>query len=102
MVWEVLGERRDVLLWNAYPWHPFDPRGPLSNRHPGRDLEAGLEALACLLNLFPTARLYAVGRVAERALGEVGLTAPYIRHPSRGGKARFAAGVASLLRAPTA
>lgn len=98
MVWQTLGARRDVLLWNAFPWHPYGERGPLSNRHPGRDLGAGLEVLQCLLGLFPRARVYSVGRVAERALAELGVTAPYIRHPSRGGKARFADGVAALVR----
>lgn len=97
MVWETLGQRRDLLLWNAFPWHPFGAGGPLSNRPPGRDLSAGLPALRCLLELFPQARAYAVGRVAERALAALGLAAPYIRHPSRGGKSRFAAGVAALL-----
>jgi hypothetical protein len=96
MVWETLGERRDVVLWNAFPWHPFGPRGPLSNRHPGHDVGAGLEVLGCLLALFRRARPYAIGRVAERALADVGVAASYIRHPSRGGKARFAAGVATL------
>jgi hypothetical protein len=96
MVWEALGGRRDCLLWNAFPWHPFGERGALSNRHPGRDLGDGLEVLDCLLSLFREARPYAVGRVAERALADVGVEAPYIRHPSHGGKRRFVAGVAAL------
>jgi hypothetical protein len=62
MVWGALGARRDVLLWNAFPWHPFGARGPLSNRHPGRDLSEGLDVLRCLLALFPGVRPYAVGR----------------------------------------
>ena len=98
MVWEALGERRDVLLWNAFPWHPYGARGPLSNRNPGRDLGAGQEVLRCLLALFPGAQTYAVGRVAERALADLGLPAPYIRHPSHGGKAKFTAGVDGLPR----
>jgi hypothetical protein len=97
MVWETLGARRDVLLWNAFPWHPFGERGPLSNRHPGRDLGAGQQVLRCLLALFPGARPYAIGRVAERALAELSVAAPYIRHPSRGGKVKFVAGVAEFL-----
>ncbi len=96
MVWEAFGERRDCVLWNAFPWHPFGARGPLSNRHPGRDLGDGLEVLHQLLDLFPEARPYAIGRVAEKALAQIGLDAPYIRHPSHGGKRRFTAGVAAL------
>jgi hypothetical protein len=69
----------------------------LSNRHPGRDLSAGLEVLRCVLAEFPQARAYAIGRVAEQALADLDVAAPYIRHPSRGGKTRFAAGVAALV-----
>lgn len=96
MVWETLGQRRDCLLWNAFPWHPFGASGPLSNRPPGRDLPAGLPVLECLLALYPAAQPYAIGRVAQRALADIGIDAPYIRHPSRGGKNRFVAGVAGL------
>jgi hypothetical protein len=99
MVWEVLEERQDCLLWNAFPWHPFGARGPLSNGHPGREQAAGLEALRCLLALFPGASPCAVGRVAHRALAAVGVKAPYIRHPSHGGKNRFVAGVAAVCSA---
>lgn len=96
MVWEALDGRLDCVLWNAFPWHPFDRSGPLSNRAPGRDLRDGLDVLDRLIGLFPAAQPYAVGRVAQRALAAVGVEAPYIRHPSRGGKRQFTAGVAAL------
>jgi hypothetical protein len=100
IVWEALGERQDCLLWNAFPWHPFGARGPLSNRHPGRALDDGLEVLRCLLVLFPATKPYAVGRVAQQALAAMGVEAPYIRHPSYGGKQKFIAGVAALRSTP--
>ena len=96
IVWGALGEGRDFVLWNAFPWHPFGTSGPLSNRAPGRDLRDGLEVLRCLLNLFPGARPCAVGRVAERAMAMIGIAPPYVRHPSHGGKAAFCAGVQAL------
>jgi hypothetical protein len=96
IVWQALGERADCVLWNAFPWHPFGQAGPLSNRAPGRDLSDGLEVLRCLLASFPSARPYAIGRVAQRALESIGVSAPYIRHPSHGGKRKFMAGVAAL------
>jgi hypothetical protein len=98
IVWTVLQARGhlDCVLWNALPWHPFGEGGALSNRAPGRDLDDGLEVLRVLLALFPTARPYAVGRVAQRALARIGVEAPYIRHPSHGGKRAFTAGVAAL------
>jgi hypothetical protein len=96
MVWGALGPRTDCVLWNAFPWHPFGDGGPLSNRAPGRDLYDGLEVLRCFLGLFPSARPVAIGRVAERALAQIGVPAPYIRHPSHGGKLKFTAGVTAL------
>ena len=96
IVWEALGDREDCLLWNAFPWHPLGKSGPLSNRPPGRDVHDGLEVLRYLVSLFPLAQPYAVGRVAQRALAAIGIEAPYIRHPSRGGKRQFMAGVATL------
>jgi hypothetical protein len=96
MVWETLDQRRDCLLWNAYPWHPYGSSGPLSNRPPGRDVRDGIDALEQLLSLFPSARPYAVGRVAQRALAAIGMSAPYIRHPSHGGRRQFRNGIAAL------
>lgn len=96
MVWETLGERKDCVLWNAFPWHPVGESGPLSNRRPGGDLPDGYEALRCLLSLFPGARPVAIGRVAQQALAAIGLDVPYIRHPSHGGKRLFVRGVAAL------
>ena len=96
IVWGALRERKDCVLWNAFPWHPHGETDLLSNRPPGRDLHDGLDALGCLLSLFPTARPFAVGRVAQRALAAIGVQAPYIRHPSHGGKRRFVEGVEAL------
>lgn len=96
MVWETLGARRDCVLWNAFPWHPCPPGEPLSNRPPGRDTTYGLEALECFLALYAGAEPVAIGRVAQRALATIGVEATYIRHPSRGGKRKFVAGVTGL------
>ncbi len=94
-VWSALGARRDCVLWNAFPWHPCGDH-PLSNRTPGSELLAGLEALRLMLALFPAAQVCAVGRTAQRALYVLGIEAPYIRHPSHGGQAAFTAGVRTL------
>jgi len=37
-----------------------------------------------------------VGRVAQRVLETIGERAPYIRHPSHGGKRKFVEGVTAL------
>ena len=98
IVWEALGERRDCVLWNTFPWHPYADKR-LSNRKPSsRELERCAEVLLCALSLFPRAQVYAIGRVSENKLGELGIDAPYIRHPSHGGKPRFVAGITALPR----
>jgi hypothetical protein len=96
IVWAALGGRRDCLLWNAFPWHPPGASGPLSNRAPGPLVRQGIEVLRRLLSSFPHARPVAVGRVAHSALAALGMSAPYIRHPSHGGRRAFEAGLAEL------
>jgi len=95
-VWEALGQRRDCVLWNAFPWHPFGSK-PLSNRRP-RQTEMGQarEVLAHFLSLFPGTQVCAIGRVSQQALSVIGVEAHYIRHPSHGGKAAFLKGIATL------
>jgi hypothetical protein len=96
IMWQVLGRRRDCVLWNAFPWHPFGAK-PLSNRRPRQaEMAQGRKVLAHFLSLFPGAQVFAIGRVGQRALGEIGLEAGYIRHPSHGGKAAFSRGIAAL------
>jgi uracil-DNA glycosylase len=98
IVWETLGERHDCVLWNAFPWHPHGGK-PLSNRKPRRsELRQCTEVLTCFLTLFPNAQVCAIGRVSEGKLKELGIDAPYIRHPSQGGKPQFVKGIAALPR----
>ena len=96
IVWQALGQRRDCVLWNAFPWHPFGVKR-LSNRRPRQgEMAQAREALTHFLSLFPGAQVYAIGRVSQRALGEIGVEARYIRHPAHGGKAAFVQGIVSL------
>jgi hypothetical protein len=98
IVWPALNGRRDCVLWNAFPWHPFS-EGPLTNRRPrATELRQAHDVLRCFLSLFPKVQVYAVGRVSQSALHELGVEAAYIRHPSHGGKRAFTAGVAALPR----
>jgi uracil-DNA glycosylase len=82
-----LGVADDVLLWNVVPTHPGTET---TNRPPTRtEIKAGLrfvEQLAGGREILP------VGRVAERALGRVG-----IRHPSHGGAAAFRDGLRDVI-----
>jgi uracil-DNA glycosylase family 4 len=72
-------EETRVLLWNVVPTHPGTPS---SNRPPtAAEVAAGLPFA---LELARGRRVLGIGRVAAGAL-----EAPYVRHPSRGGAARF-------------
>jgi len=107
VIWDELergGCAREVVLWNAFPWHPYQaedgsglagPSGPSSNRKPKRgEVEQGRAALDALMSCFSHKLVVlAVGKVAEDALrrwGGVACTG-YIRHPAQGGESRFRA-----------
>ncbi len=78
------------LIWEALPFHPHYSGAPLTNRRP-TSAEVGLykHFLLELLNIFSPDQVFAVGRVAERALQSCGVQAAYIRHPAQGGAAQF-------------
>ncbi len=87
------GKPFEIVLWNAFPWHPHSTDGVKSNRKP-RPAEvmqgkAAFEAaLRCFANRLP---VFAIGKVAEDALVRWGgfECAGYIRHPAQGGETLF-------------
>jgi uracil-DNA glycosylase len=84
-----LGAEERVLCWNVVPTHPGTER---SNRRPtAAEVRGGrpfLDQLAAGRRVVP------VGRLAHAALG-----GDYVRHPSHGGAAAFAAALSDLLSA---
>ncbi len=92
IVRRVLAELRldaDVLCWNVVPTHPGDE---CSNRRPtAAEVDDGRPFLARLAR---RREVIAIGRLAEAVTG-----APYVRHPSHGGAAEFAVGLARLTSA---
>jgi uracil-DNA glycosylase family 4 len=83
-----LGLGEHVLLWNVVPTHPGTET---SNRPPSAaEVEAGLRFAR---ELAQGRLVVAVGRVAAAAL-----EAPYVRHPSHGGLARFREGLLPFAR----
>jgi hypothetical protein len=79
------------VLWNAFPWHSFDPRrGVLSNRMPTRkERSAGLSVLKAFLDLFPYDEIVALGNVAASQLKELNVEFRCVRHPASGGAKLF-------------
>jgi hypothetical protein len=96
LIWRALRSwRPPALLWNAFPFHPYWPGRPASNRKPNaRELSLGAAFLVDLLDMFQPRVVAAVGRTAAHTLGRVGLDQyVQLRHPSHGGKAAFMAGL---------
>ena len=106
---ERAGKPFEILLWNAFPWHPYleedpsrgGPCGPSSNRRPRLDEVAqGRRAFDALLRCFThTLEVFAVGKVAQNALArwDEARCAGYVRHPAQGGEALFRAQFRSLV-----
>lgn len=92
---------KEFVLWNAFPWHPFDPRrGTLSNRIPNNSEQAaGLPVLNTFLELLPCERVVALGRIATAQLGKIDVRAHCVRHPASGGAKLFRQHIADFLQA---
>ena len=95
VIWDELdhaGCAREVVLWNAFPWHPHGDT-VTSNRKPRLpEVAQGRAALAALLSCFShDLSIFAVGKVAEGALQrwDEAECAGYIRHPAQGGETKF-------------
>jgi len=90
----------EFVLWNAFPWHSFDPRrGMLSNRMPKKSEQAvGLPVLKTFLELFPCEQVVALGKIAAAQLEELNVNAHCIRHPASGGARLFRTQIAAVVR----
>lgn len=95
-----LGVADQVVLWNAFAWHPHKAGKLYSNRAPTtKELAAGQPILEYVIERFRDAKLVAVGQVAAKTLAHLGHE-PYavLRHPSMGGAPEFREGLRRLVR----
>jgi len=88
------------VLWNAFPWHSFDPRrGMLSNRMPNKSEQlSGLPVLKAFLELFPCDQVVALGKIAAAQLEKLNVDTHCIRHPASGGARLFRQQIAKIVR----
>jgi len=90
----------EFVLWNAFPWHSFDPhRGPLSNRMPNKSEQlSGRHVLKVFLELFACEQIVALGKIADAQLKQLGVNAQCVRHPASGGAKLFRQQIAKIVR----
>lgn len=98
MVWSTIANIAPLpLLWNAFPFHPFHPGQPDSNRVPSAaELLLGQPFIERLMRLFPIERVVAIGNQADLSLTKLGIAHDKVRHPSQGGKQLFVEGMARI------
>jgi hypothetical protein len=104
IVWGAMHElgvdTRDVILWNAFPWHPYKPdKGFLSNRTPcDNEVMLGQPVLRALMAYACGAKILAVGQKSAVLLAAMGITAPALRHPANGGAGQFRAQFGRIMK----
>lgn len=98
MVWAIIREMNPLpLLWNAFPFHPFQRGNPRSNRLPSMsELLIGQDFIRMLMRLFDFPRIVAIGNRASLSLSRMNIAHERVRHPSQGGKQKFVDGMARL------
>lgn len=101
MLWEVLDESKPIpVLWNAFPFHPYQSGFPESNRKPNSaEIEEGKRYLELVCELFKPEKLCSLGRIGEAIFTDLFPRRKiiYIRHPSHGGKKDFVRGMKEIL-----
>lgn len=101
-VWREIERLDEVpLIWAAVPMHTHRPGVPLSNRNPSlKEVRTFYPFLRELLDEFRPAIVLAIGRIAGRALTEVGAAHTYVRHPSMAGIPGFRRGIRQFYGVP--
>ncbi len=103
IVWGFLADKgidpRRVVLWNAFPWHPYHvARGLLSNRTPSdEELAAGHQVLRQMLELGKFRQVVAIGEKSFAQLGQLGIASTKVRHPANGGAGLFRQQMSELM-----
>jgi hypothetical protein len=104
IIWSVLSRLEEPpMLWNVFPFHPYERKNPLSNRcHTRQERQTTWPLLLALISLLRPRRIVAVGRDASMALGDLDVAVETVRHPSYGGQAEFIAGIHAIYGIPPA
>ena len=102
IIWTVLSRINEpAMLWNVFPFHPYEGANPLSNRcHTRQERETTWPLLLALISMLKPRRIVAIGRDASIALNSLSIPVETVRHPSYGGQAEFVAGINAIYGLP--
>jgi hypothetical protein len=97
-IWHVLKQiNRPIFLWNVFPLHPHERGDPMSNRsHTRAERLECFPFLLWLVQVLQPRGIVAIGRDAQLALEDLGISARQVRHPSYGGQNEFIATAQSM------
>ncbi|HLO96301.1 MAG TPA: uracil-DNA glycosylase [Burkholderiaceae bacterium] len=97
-IWAVLERlERRPLLWNVFPFHPYEEGEPLSNRRFTRaELGQVNELNVLLVEWLGIRRIICIGQDATTYAASFGVEVDSVRHPSYGGVKDFRAGITRI------
>jgi len=101
-VWKILTViGQPILLWNVFPFHPFEEGEPLSNRrHTGQEFDLCRDVLTTVFEWLQPITVVALGADAEAAVLNIGRKCERVRHPSYGGQTDFAREIYKIYEMP--
>lgn len=87
------------MVWDAFPLHSHEPHDVLTVRNPNKNEVSRFgEALLLIKAYMKPTHIVAVGKKAYEELDALGEASIYVRHPSRGGKAKFTEGIQDIFK----
>lgn len=85
---------QDFLVWNVFPFHPYQPGEALTNRKPVvGEVNTQIPFLVKMIERLQPEDILAVGKFAQAILRRSSIPHQPIRHPSHGGARLFEAQV---------
>lgn len=85
------------LVWDAFPLHSHKPHDFLTVRNPTKgEVSQFRGALSLIREYIEPTQIIAVGKKVFQELDSLNVPSIYVRHPSRGGKPKFTAGMKEI------
>jgi hypothetical protein len=97
-IWAVLRVlERPPLLWNVFPFHPYETGNPFTNRRfTAKELREVDDLNATLISWLGIKRIIGIGQDAAQYADRFAVNVLTVRHPSYGGVNEFRAGIRTL------